>query len=193
MARRMFAVVDVVELLRHWQAGDSVSQMARALGLDRKTVRKYAGRAAEAGMAPGGAPLSQAEWATRVHAWFPELTDPRARSSAFGQIAPFHEYIKEHLPETTLATIHQRLRDEHGLAVSVASLRRYVRSELAEEVAEERATVLRDDPRRARRRNSTTATSADGSTPRAAPCAASGPSSWCSPTHGTSSATPCCA
>src|SRR5450830_23373 len=80
MARRMFAVVDVVELLRHWQAGDSVSQMARALGLDRKTVRKYVGRAEEAGLVPGGAPLSQAEWAARVRAWFPELTDPRARS-----------------------------------------------------------------------------------------------------------------
>jgi len=45
-----------------------------------------------------------------------------------------------------VATIHQRLRDEHGLSVSVASLRRYVRSEFAEEVAEEQATVLRDDP-----------------------------------------------
>src|SRR5450756_2597751 len=80
MARRMFAVVDVVELLRHWQAGDSVSQMARALGLDRKTVRKYVGRAEEAGLLPGGPPLSQAEWAARVSAWFPELSDPRARS-----------------------------------------------------------------------------------------------------------------
>jgi transposase len=142
----MFAVVDVVELLRHWQAGDNVSQMARALGLDRKTVRKYVGRAEAAGMAPGDAPLSQAEWAERVRAWFPELIDPRARSSVHGQIAPFHDYIAEHLPETTLATIHQRLRDEHGLAVSVASLRRYVRAELAEVGAEERATVLRDDP-----------------------------------------------
>ena len=83
-------------------------------------------------MAPGGAPLCQAQWAARVEAWFPELSDPRARSSAFGQIAPFHDYIKEHLPETTLATIHQRLRDERGLAVSVASLRRYVRNELPE-------------------------------------------------------------
>ena len=146
MARRMFAVVDVVELLRHWQAGDNVSQMARALGLDRKTVRKYVGRAEAAGMAPGGAPLSQAQWAAKVSAWFPEITDPRARSSVHGQIAPFHDYIKKHLPETTLATIHQRLRDEHGLAVSVASLRRYVRSELPELGAEERATVLRDDP-----------------------------------------------
>ena len=63
-----------------------------------------------------------------------------------GQIAPFHEYIEEHLPETTLATIHQRLRDEQGLTVSVASLRRYVHAELPEAGAEERATVLRDDP-----------------------------------------------
>jgi hypothetical protein len=60
MARRMFAMVDVVELSRHWQAGDNVSQMARALGLDSKSVRKYVGRAEADGMAPGGALLSQA-------------------------------------------------------------------------------------------------------------------------------------
>jgi transposase len=142
----MFAVVDVVELLRHWQAGDSVSQMARALGLDRKTVRKYAGRAEAAGMVPGGPALSQAEWAEKVREWFPELSDPRARSSVHGQIALFHDYIEKHLPTTTLATIHQRLRDEHGLAVSIASLRRYVRLEFAAEAAEDQATVLRDDP-----------------------------------------------
>jgi transposase len=142
----MFAVVDVVELLRHWQAGDSVSQVARALGLDRKTVRKYAGRAEAAGMVPGGSQLSQAEWAEKVREWFPELTDPRARSSAFGEIARHHDYVAEHLGETTLATIHQRLRDEHGLTVSIASLRRYVRLEFAEEAAEDQATVLRDDP-----------------------------------------------
>ena len=146
MARRMFAVVDVVELLRHWYAGDSVSEMARALGLDRKTVRKYTARAVAAGMAPGGPALSAAEWAARVRAWFPELTDPRARSSVHGQIAAFHAYIEKHLGSTTLATIHQRLRDEQGLSVSIASLRRYVRSEFAELGAEERATVLRDDP-----------------------------------------------
>ena len=146
MARRMFTVVDVVELLRHWYAGDNVSQMARALGLDRKTVRKYSGRAEAAGMVPGGPALPAAEWAARVREWFPELTDPRARSSVHGQIAPFHDYIEKHLATTTLATIHQRLRDEHGLQVSVASLRRYVAVELAEEGAAERATVLRDDP-----------------------------------------------
>ena len=139
-------MVDVVELLRHWQAGDNVSQMARALGLDRKTVRKYVGRAAAAGLVPGGATFSQAVWASRVHAWFPELSDPRARSSVHGEIAPFRDYIVKHLPTTTLATIHQRLRDEHGLTVSVSSLRRYVRAEFAEGSGARHATVLREDP-----------------------------------------------
>lgn len=146
MARRMFAVVDVVELLRHWHAGDTISQMARALGLDRKTVRKYTGRARAEGMSPGGAPLSQAEWSALVREWFPELADPRTRSSVHGQIAAHHTYIEKHLETNTLATIHQRLRDDHGLSVSIASLRRYVRSEFAEHDAEGRATVLRDDP-----------------------------------------------
>lgn len=139
-------MVDVVELLRHWYAGDTVSQMARALGLDRKTVRKYTGRAAREGLKPNGPSVSSAQWADLVREWFPELSDPRARSCVYGQIAPHHDYIEKHLATNTLATIHQRLRDEHGLAVSIASLRRYVRSELPEVDGEERTTVLRDDP-----------------------------------------------
>ena len=42
-----------------------------------------------------------------------------------------------------MATIHQRLRDERGLAVSVASLRRYVAANLPEEARRSQVTVLR--------------------------------------------------
>ena len=63
-----------------------------------------------------------------------------------GEIAPFRDYTAKHLRATTLATIHQRLRAEHGLAMSVSSLRRCVRAEFAEESAAEQATVLREDP-----------------------------------------------
>ena len=146
MARRTFDVVDVVEILRHWYAGDNVSQMARALGLDRKTVRKYVSRAQEEGMIPGGPVLTPGEWAARVREWFPELIDPRARSSVHGQIDPSTTTSKELLATTTPATIHQRLRDEHGLAVSLTSFRRYVHAEFAERVAVSQVTVLRDDP-----------------------------------------------
>ena len=59
-------MIDVTEILVHWHAGRSQGQIADSLGVDRKTVRKYAGRAEAAGMVPGGAPLSEAEWAAKV-------------------------------------------------------------------------------------------------------------------------------
>jgi hypothetical protein len=45
----------------------------------------------------------------------------------------------------TQATIHQRLRDEHGLTASVASLKRYVAANLPKEVRRDRVVVLRDE------------------------------------------------
>jgi len=57
-------------------------------------------------MASGGAPLSQAEWAAKVREWFPELSDRRARSSAFGEIARHHDYVAEHLGTTQARRLH---------------------------------------------------------------------------------------
>jgi hypothetical protein len=54
MARRTFDVVDVTEILAHWYAGRSKSQIAESLGLDRKTVRKYLAPAEAEGLVPGG-------------------------------------------------------------------------------------------------------------------------------------------
>jgi hypothetical protein len=50
------------------------------------------------------------------------------------------------LPEVTVSTIHQRLRDEHGLTVSLSSLRRYLAANLPEEMRAAQVTVLRDGP-----------------------------------------------
>ena len=41
MARRTFDVPNVTEILVHWDAGRSQSEIATSLGLDRKTVKKY--------------------------------------------------------------------------------------------------------------------------------------------------------
>jgi hypothetical protein len=40
LARRMFDVTDVTEILVHWYAGRSQSEIATSLGVDRKTIRK---------------------------------------------------------------------------------------------------------------------------------------------------------
>jgi transposase len=45
----------------------------------------------------------------------------------------------------TVATVHQRLRDEHGLAVGITSFRAYVASEFPDETASDKVTVLRPD------------------------------------------------
>lgn len=144
MARRTFDVVDVTEILIHWHAGRSKSELQDSLGVDRKTVRKYVKAAEDAGIVPGGKPLSPERWAELVRQWFPEVADTRLRQVTWPRIAVHHDYIKDNLPVLTMATIHQRLRDEHGLDVSVASLRRYVRANLSEESRRSQVVVLRD-------------------------------------------------
>src|SRR2546429_7573510 len=54
MARRSFTVVDVTEILIHWYAGRSLSEVSDSLGVDRKTIRKYLAPAVAAGITPGG-------------------------------------------------------------------------------------------------------------------------------------------
>ena len=46
----------------------------------------------------------------------------------------------------TVSTVHQRLRDEHGLTVILSSLRRYVAANLPAEAAAAAITVLGEDP-----------------------------------------------
>jgi transposase len=115
--------------------------------VDRKTIRKYLAPALAAGIAPGGPPRSTQEWAELVTGWFPHLVDTRLRQVTWPQIGRHHEIIKQLLAAgVTQATIHQRLRDEHGLAASVASLRRYVAAMLPEELRRSQVVVLREDP-----------------------------------------------
>jgi transposase len=95
-------------------------------------------------MTPGGPPVRQQQWAELARGWFPELADTRLRQVTWPAIAAHRDYIVEQMEAgVTMATIHQRLRDERGLAVSVASLRRYVAANLPEEARRSQVTVLR--------------------------------------------------
>ena len=115
-------MIDVTEILVHWHAGRSLNEMSRSLGVDRKTIRKYVAPAVAAGIAPGGPAKSEGEWQELVREWFPELADTRLRQVTWPAIAEHHDYIVEQLKAgVRMSTIHQRLRDEHGLAASVAA------------------------------------------------------------------------
>src|ERR1700746_3116247 len=91
MARRTFDVIDIIEILVHWQAGRNNSEIAQSLGVDRKTVRKYAAAAEAAGMSPGGAPVAEERWAELVRQWFPELADTRLRQVTWPALGAHHE------------------------------------------------------------------------------------------------------
>lgn len=140
-------MVDVTEILIHWHAGRSQNQIATSLGVDRKTVKKYLAPVIEAGIVPGDQPRSSDAWAELVRSWWPGLVDTRLRQSTWPQIEVHHQFVVDMLAAgVSQATIWQRLRDEHALTASVASLKRYVAANLPEDVLACRVTVLRDTP-----------------------------------------------
>jgi transposase len=145
MARRTFAVVDIVEIYVHWYAGRSKNQLAASLGVDRKTIRKYLAPAEASGITPGGPPMSEADWGKLIKGWFPELARRRLNQVTWAEIEPHREAVKGLLGATTVTTIHQRLRDEGKLAVSLSTFRRWVTENLPDESARSKVTVLRDE------------------------------------------------
>ncbi len=139
-------MIDLVELYRHWHAGRRIGELCSSLGIDAKTVRKYTAPAISAGIVPGGPPLSPDQWAALVEGWFPGVVDRSLRQKTWPEIAPHHERIKSWLGAVTIATMHQRLRDDEGLSASESSLRRYIAANFEEEVARAAVRVLRDTP-----------------------------------------------
>lgn len=143
--RRTFDVIDIVEILTHWYAGRSQHELAASLGVDRKTLRKYTAPAIAAGVEPGGAPMTEADWRALVVEWFPQLSDTRLRQVSWPSIDTHRDYVHDQLEQgVTVATIHQRLTSEQGLEASVASLRRWVRANLPEQALRGQVTVLGD-------------------------------------------------
>jgi transposase len=132
--RRTFQMVDIVEIMVHWYAGRPKAEIAHSLGVHRETVRKYVAAAEQAGIVPGGPPVSEEEWRAKLRQWFPQLYDTRLVHPSWPEIEKHHETIATLVGCVPVSVIHQRLRDEAGLSVSVASMRRYVRAQFPEEV-----------------------------------------------------------
>ncbi|MEV6383074.1 IS21 family transposase [Streptomyces sp. NPDC051773] len=138
-------MVDITEIYVHWYAGRSKSELAASLGVDRKTVRKYLAPAEASGIIPGGPPMSDADWAKLIRGWFPELLNSRLRQVTWSEIDRHRDFIESLLGTVTVSTIHQRLRDEHKLEVSLSSLRRWVRATMPDAPRRSQVTVLRDE------------------------------------------------
>lgn len=89
--------------------------------------------------------MSEADWAGLFKGWFPELANSRLRQITWADIDQHRDYIESLLGAVTVTTIHQRLRDEHKLQVSISAFRRWVHATLPDEVKRSQVTVLRED------------------------------------------------
>jgi transposase len=132
-------------MFRHWNAGRSQVQIYQALNIDRKTIRKYLAPALAEGLQPTPDEMFDEEaWRARIQRWFPELVDPTARALTWPQIAAHHQWIADQLAvPVTVATIAQRLRDDHQVEVSESTVRRYIATTFTEARLEDRVTVPR--------------------------------------------------
>src|SRR5256886_16075987 len=87
MARRTFTMIDVTEILQHWYAGRPKVEVARSLGVDAKTVRRYVAPAEAAGMAPGGPPVTGEQWRGPARPGVPPGARPRGRAGSWRGVA----------------------------------------------------------------------------------------------------------
>jgi transposase len=127
MGFRELTMIDVRELLRRRQAGESARRAARECGADRKTVRRYYEAAAQCG--------ADGELTDEVVAHVAALVQGRPApppSEAWKALVPVRARIEAWLSgERPLRLVRIReLLAREGVAVSYSTLRRYVQREL---------------------------------------------------------------
>jgi hypothetical protein len=109
------------------------------------TVRKYV-YAAEARGYRQGAPTPSQGWKAFLRDVIPKPPEPSTRSEVFAKLLPYQNEIREALVTTIAATIWQRLRDDKGVKVSLASFYRYLSCFLTNAWKKLRITIRRIDP-----------------------------------------------
>lgn len=129
MGFRELTMIDVRELLRRRQGGESVRRAARECGADRKTVKRYYEAAEACGVAAG------AELTDELVARVGQVVQGRpalSPSDAWQALVPVRARIEAWLAAERplrLVRIHELLVRE-GVQVSYSTLRRYAQREL---------------------------------------------------------------
>jgi transposase len=143
MSFRELTMIDVREVLRRWQTGQSARAIARHSGTDRKTVVRYVGAAQACGLEKASELTDGvvAEVAQRVQAR-PLLPPSDARKTLEAHRERIREWLGGERP-LRLVRIHELLARD-GVDVGYTTLRRFAHDELG--WRERPATVRLEDP-----------------------------------------------
>lgn len=147
MAYSPKGVMDIYEILARWHAGYSISGIAEALGIDRKTVRRYV-RAAEEGGLSREAPLP--ERAVLLERLLPLVADKQREAPARSQFEPFRDEIIELVTRTTdplkPKTAYEVICHRHEVEASYTSFKRFMRKLAPELNGKRRTCRIEVDP-----------------------------------------------
>jgi transposase len=141
MSFRELTMIDVREVLRRWQAGQSARQMAREGVVSRRTATRYIDAATELGLVAGSELTDEVVRAVaeRVQA------RPEPEPSDVRQVLEQHRLRIEQWLEHDLTLVRvQELLARDGVSIAYTTLRRYAHDELGWK--ERGPTVLIDDP-----------------------------------------------
>jgi transposase len=128
MGYRELSRMQIVEVVRRWQMGESQRAIARASGVARETVKKYLGAAEELGLAANGPPPTE-DQVVRLIQVGRVVSAPRTWASPQAdRLEPYREQISTWLQEEHLQlTRVQELIGQRGLHVPYTTLERFVR------------------------------------------------------------------
>jgi len=140
MAYSPKGVMDIYEILSRWHAGYSISGIAEALGIDRKTVRRYVKTAEGEGFSKE-APLP--ERSVLLEQFLPLVADKERQAPARSQFEPYRDEIVELVTRTTdplkPKTAFEVICYRHDIDASYTSFKRFMRK-LAPELTGRRTT-----------------------------------------------------
>ena len=118
--------VEIVEVIRQWQAGRKIREMVRSTGIARNTVRKYLLAAQSCGVTRDGPPPDEAQIIALVQLGRAGPRDPAVPTD--NVLEPWadqiHSWLKDGKGKVKLTRI-QELLAQKGCLVSYSSLERY--------------------------------------------------------------------
>lgn len=125
MAYKEVSRVEIIELIRRWQAGSSIRSLSKSTGFSRATVRKYLVEAEKCGMAQDGTQANEEQLSKLATV---SVAGPRkAPIPTEETLAPWAETLEKWIRQDhlLLTRVHELL-GQNGVVVSYMSLRRFV-------------------------------------------------------------------
>lgn len=126
MGYRELSRMQIIEVVRRWQAGEAQRAIARASGLARETVRKYLGAAEELGLRANGPPPTEEQLVQLVRVGR-VVSAPRTWATPQAdRLEPYRAQIAAWLQEDQLliTRVHELL-GQRGLKVTYSTLERF--------------------------------------------------------------------